>query len=287
MESNQIKCPKCGSTQITAHGSSKIKITCLACGHEFKPGDFKRKEDLKKSIEQWKIIQNKRKNGEQLTELEQKIVKRRKLNKTILMVIGGFIALLIIGSLLPDSKNDNQTTQSQNHKPKEKDAVRNSELDGSVSQVKEYLKENLKDWDSYESIDWGEVQKYGLATDVTGMGEINRNVLPRTGPAKSFAPDSSGKMDKGEKVYILSKNNGWEKIRVTPNDSITDTRNGLDYWSAWVPENSIKPIVIDTITKYSVWHKYRAKNSFGGYEISDQTFYFDKDGNVIRVENNQ
>ena len=61
----EIKCPKCQSTQITANkkgfsatqaiggaivtggiglvagaiGSGKIKITCLACGHQFKPGE--------------------------------------------------------------------------------------------------------------------------------------------------------------------------------------------------------------------------------------------------------
>lgn len=62
---NQVKCPKCGSTQISAdkkgfsgakavagavvagplglvagtHGSGQIKITCLNCGNQFKPGD--------------------------------------------------------------------------------------------------------------------------------------------------------------------------------------------------------------------------------------------------------
>lgn len=61
----KITCPKCGSDQITANkkgfsagkavvgglltggiglaagaiGSGKIKITCLNCGHEFKPGE--------------------------------------------------------------------------------------------------------------------------------------------------------------------------------------------------------------------------------------------------------
>ncbi len=66
--STEIKCPKCGSTQLTANkkgfsgkkavigglltggiglfagtlGSKKIRITCLACGHEFKPGEGKR-----------------------------------------------------------------------------------------------------------------------------------------------------------------------------------------------------------------------------------------------------
>jgi len=56
----EIKCPKCGSTQITANkkgysvgqavaggllvgaiGSNKIKITCLKCGNVFNPGEGK------------------------------------------------------------------------------------------------------------------------------------------------------------------------------------------------------------------------------------------------------
>lgn len=62
---NQVKCPKCASTQISANkkgfsagqaatgallfggvgllagtaGSGNVKITCLNCGHVFKPGD--------------------------------------------------------------------------------------------------------------------------------------------------------------------------------------------------------------------------------------------------------
>ncbi len=66
-EDNQVHCPKCDSTQITANkkgfsgkkavagailtggigllagtlGSNKVKITCLACGHVFNPGDRK------------------------------------------------------------------------------------------------------------------------------------------------------------------------------------------------------------------------------------------------------
>ena len=46
---DQVKCPRCGSAQIHAEkrgwrlttgfiGSSKIWITCLRCGHRFKPG---------------------------------------------------------------------------------------------------------------------------------------------------------------------------------------------------------------------------------------------------------
>ena len=36
---------------------------------------------------------------------------------------------------------------------------------------------------------------------------------------------------------------------------------------------------------YSVYHKYRAKNSFGGYVIEAQIFYLDFGGNVVRVQN--
>lgn len=65
MSENEIKCPKCSSTQLTANkqgfsgkkavagavltggvgllagtiGSNKVKITCLNCGHEWKPGE--------------------------------------------------------------------------------------------------------------------------------------------------------------------------------------------------------------------------------------------------------
>ena len=46
---NDVKCPKCGSTQIHAEkrgftlttgliGSRSIYLTCLACGKQFKPG---------------------------------------------------------------------------------------------------------------------------------------------------------------------------------------------------------------------------------------------------------
>lgn len=64
MSNDEIKCPKCFSTQLTAGkkgfglgkaavgglllgpvgllggalGSNKVKITCLNCGHQFKPG---------------------------------------------------------------------------------------------------------------------------------------------------------------------------------------------------------------------------------------------------------
>lgn len=75
--------------------------------------------------------------------------------------------------------------------------VENSSIDGSVSQVKRYLKNNLKDPNSYESIEWS---------------------------------------------------------------NVVETDNG-----------------------YTVRHKYRAKNSMGGYVIENQIFYLDFQGNVTSV----
>lgn len=85
------------------------------------------------------------------------------------------------------------------NKIKEKDGIKveNSSFDSSVSQIKKYLKKNLKDPDSYESIEWGKV---------------------------------------------------------------IENENG-----------------------YIVRHKYRAKNSFGGYAVENNVFHLDLKGNVIDV----
>lgn len=78
--------------------------------------------------------------------------------------------------------------------------VINSSYDGSVSQVVDYLKKNLKDPKSYEGIEWSEVKK--------------------------------------------------------------------------------------TADGYVVRHKYRAKNSFGGYVVENQIFYLNNNGEVISELNN-
>lgn len=41
--------------------------------------------------------------------------------------------------------------------------------------------------------------------------------------------------------------------------------------------------VIENQKGFMVRHKYRAKNGFGGYNIENQLFYMDKEGNVINV----
>jgi ribosomal protein S27E len=85
--SNEVKCPKCGSNQITAqkkgfsagkaaagailtggvgllagfHGSSDIDVSCLACGHHWNPKKLSEevnREELSKKLSEYKAWRN-------------------------------------------------------------------------------------------------------------------------------------------------------------------------------------------------------------------------------------
>ncbi len=212
-----------------------------------------------------------------------------------LIYTGVFLVLLIASKLFPTKSQDAKQSEQQKTEEAttttvpevkvEPDKVINSDWDGSVKQVKDYLKVNLKDWDSYESIQWDNVVKYGSAsTDIIGQAIFLKKATCKKGPDKSFPNDEDGEMDKGDKVYIIGKSNDWYKVRVSPNDSLFMMKNKLSYWAGWINGDLLKFVKPDNNTAYSVHHKYRSKNSFGGYVISDQTFYFDKNGNIIKVE---
>lgn len=98
---------------------------------------------------------------------------------------------------LDENKDEIKKQIENDRKEAEMKKVENSSWDGSVRQVKQYIKSNLKDPNSYESIEWSSVQKQG--------------------------------------------------------------------------EN------------YVVRHKYRAKNSFGGYVIENKIFTLNSDGEIISV----
>lgn len=107
MEEEKIKCPNCGSTQITAGkkgfsagkaaagamltggigilagriGAGKIKLTCLKCGHSWKPG-------LTKEEKQQALIDNNSATREKLN------ASTKKLNESI--TPGGCIVVVIV-----------------------------------------------------------------------------------------------------------------------------------------------------------------------------------------------
>jgi len=79
-----------------------------------------------------------------------------KNKKVATWTIGIIIGLAIIGSLTPEET----ATSSTEPKKETKDVLlTNRSWDGSVYFVKEYLKANLNDWDSYESIEWSTAVK--------------------------------------------------------------------------------------------------------------------------------
>jgi len=94
----------------------------------------------------------------------------------ILVFGGGFIVFLIllifIAAITGNMKEHGsvsakKTRKSEVRQPtekKERDVVYNSGWDASVYQVEDYLKQNLKDPESLECIEWSEVQKndYGF-----------------------------------------------------------------------------------------------------------------------------
>lgn len=55
-----------------------------------------------------------------------------------------------------------------------------------------------------------------------------------------------------------------------------DSYEGIE-WSKVQIDNS------NSLYKYYVRHKYRAKNSFGGYVVEEKIFYLDQSGNVVSV----
>jgi len=65
--------------------------------------------------------------------------------------------MLLIGIF----STDNDTQEVVTDSIAKNSVVRNSEWDGSVRQVERYLKNNLKDPDSYESIEWSPVTEAG------------------------------------------------------------------------------------------------------------------------------
>ena len=106
---DQIHCPKCGSTQVTANkkgfsgskaaagvlltggvgllagtiGSNKILITCLNCAHQFKPG-----ENKKTVVANPKLIWDE--------QLKEYVINPKFENETILMPLWKVLVVLLL-----------------------------------------------------------------------------------------------------------------------------------------------------------------------------------------------
>lgn len=109
----------------------------------------------------------------------------------------------------------------------------NSPQNRAEKLVKEYLKENLKDPDSYRNIKMGHVEKL----TVIGLEQLALR-------------------DKIKAGLI----------------SAAEALDSMGIYRNLMVNHKINP---DSIIAYYVDHKYRAKNSYGGYDISDVKYFFD------------
>ncbi len=82
------------------------------------------------------------------------------------LVLIGFVVVIFMGIIAPSSSSSSSSSSSRpTAKPEPvkpavpREVVENSAWDGSVRQVKKYLEQNLKDPDSYQSIEWSKVAK--------------------------------------------------------------------------------------------------------------------------------
>lgn len=104
----------------------------------------------------YKVFANKHIQKSQREENEKKGVKylkkydltpQEKRKANITLAIFGLLIAFAIGGI----------SQINFETKEDKPVVHNSEWDGSVSQVKKFLKNTLNDPDSYESVEWGNV----------------------------------------------------------------------------------------------------------------------------------
>lgn len=176
-----IKCPHCKATlSVPDEYKTDKRLHCSKCNNDFDNMYKPKANNFQKNIKPVQFS----------NVYESETGNNKQNNKYEFSLKGKIITTIIIFALAIWGYNacgDSDTT---------KRSVENAKWDGSVRQVELYLKNNLKDPDSYKSIQWGSVRQ---------------------------------------------QNDG----------------------------------------SYVVWHKFRAKNSFGGYVVYWMSFTLDSDGNVI------
>lgn len=98
-----------------------------------------------KHIQKYQREKNEKKGVKYLKKYDITPQEKRKAN--IVLVIFGLLIAFSIGGI------------SQIEIKEDKQVVKNSEWDGSVVQVKRFLKNTLNDPDSYDPVEWGQVVK--------------------------------------------------------------------------------------------------------------------------------
>ena len=134
---NEMKCPVCG-TVFEAKGKYEPEIMIQGPSEHDESSDTDIERELAKQYNEPK------KSGGFL--------------KFGCLGVIGFIALMAFVGLVADRTDNKPKTTNQSYKVSQrKTGPRVSSFDSSVLQVKRYLRQILKDPDSYEGVDWSKV----------------------------------------------------------------------------------------------------------------------------------
>lgn len=124
-------------------------------------------------------------------------LKQTKLSK----ILFGLVAVSLIITIFMPKKEEPKVQET----PKDKPAVYASIWDGSVSQVKRYVKFTLKDPDSYESIEWGKLFDLGDSSGTAYRFVIRHTYRARNSFGGYVVMDQKFFLDKSGSVIKIEQ----------------------------------------------------------------------------------
>lgn len=135
------------------------------------------------------------------------------------------------------------------------------------SLVENYLKENLKDPSSYESVSFGVIDS--TFTNVEDEPEFKRLDIAK------------GLLDKVDEAQL--------KVKMSYTYSLNERMKFQDEADMYLDSAKIIKAEVDSFVEnykpsfngYLIKHKYRAKNGFGALDLTEQIFLIDKDQSKI------
>lgn len=127
--------------------------------------------------------------------------------------------------------------------------------------IKAHLKNTMKDWSSYEEVQFGKLDStfidYGMTEE-----------------AKALQLEISQLQDKADSIKAISELNGNNSTK----ERLALIQSAIKLDSIY---NNHKETYKGSFSGWSMLHKYRGNNSYGSKEIATSVFYFDT--NLIKV----
>lgn len=144
-------------------------------------------------------------------------------------------------------------------------ACEKSNEDKAKEAVDKYLKENLKDPSSYEFMSIGTIDStYSRVADEPQYKDGIAKAEDNLAKARLLVYDNTPEAEMQSKALLDESKSIMKKVE--------------EFTISYKP----------SFNGYKVNHKYRAKNSYGALNISEQTFYLNKDltevVNVVKVD---